>query len=171
MARPTVVFPQPDSPTRPIVSPLRSVNDTPSTARTSLFFRGMMPPKTGKRTFRSCTSRMTSEVSMAVVVKVAADPMIGRGFDQRWFDAGAGLEPLGATRGELAADRKVVDVGNRARNRRQPFRPRPVHPRQRSEQSSCVWMQRVVEQLADGRHLLDLAAVHDGDAVARFGDD
>src|SRR5918993_3078312 len=129
IARPTVVFPHPDSPTRPMVSPLRSVNDTPSTARTSLFFRGMTPPKTGKRTFRSCTSRMTSEVSMAVVVKVAADPVVGRGFDQRWFDTGAGLEPLGTARRELAPNRKMVDVGHRARNRRQPLRPRAVDPR------------------------------------------
>src|SRR5918999_5084489 len=116
IARPTVVFPHPDSPTRPIVSPRRSANETPSTARTSPVFRGMMPPKVGNRTFRSCTSRMTSEVSMAVVVQVAAHPVIGCGFDQRRLDAGTRLEPLGAARRELAADRQAVNVGYRARN-------------------------------------------------------
>ena len=35
MQRPVVVLPQPDSPTRPSVSPRRIVKLTPSTARTS----------------------------------------------------------------------------------------------------------------------------------------
>src|SRR5687768_15380508 len=171
MARPTVVLPHPDSPTRPIVSPRWRVNDTPSTARTSPFFRGMMPPKTGKRTFRSCTSRMTSEVSMAVVVEVAPYPVIWRGFDERWLDAGTRLEPLGTTGRELAADGKVVNIWNRSRNRRQAVSLRSVNARQRPEQPPRVRVQRVVKQFANRGNLLDLSAVHDGNAVARLGHD
>ena len=39
MARPVVLLPQPDSPTRPRVSPRRRLNATPSTARTSPMWR------------------------------------------------------------------------------------------------------------------------------------
>src|SRR5271169_3822423 len=42
-SRPSVLFPDPDSPTRPRVSPASTSNDTLSTARTSPFGR---PPKT-----------------------------------------------------------------------------------------------------------------------------
>ena len=61
MARPVVLLPQPDSPTRPKVSPRRTSNDTPSTAFTLPTWRRMTAPAiTGKWTFRSLTSRTVS---------------------------------------------------------------------------------------------------------------
>ena len=44
IARPVVDLPQPDSPTRPSVSPRFMVNETPSTARTSPMWRWMIRP-------------------------------------------------------------------------------------------------------------------------------
>ena len=47
-SRPTVVLPQPDSPTRPSVSPRWMTRSTPSTARTSATCRWSTPARTGK---------------------------------------------------------------------------------------------------------------------------
>ncbi len=48
MARPMVVLPDPDSPTRPSVSPRSIVNETPSTARTQPVRLRMTPVRIGK---------------------------------------------------------------------------------------------------------------------------
>ena len=48
MSRPTVVLPQPDSPTSPSVSPARTSKSTPSTARTWPTTRCSAPARTGK---------------------------------------------------------------------------------------------------------------------------
>ena len=53
--RPVVVFPQPDSPTSPSVSPLLRKKETLSTAFTT-FFSNILPPATGKYCFRFWTS-------------------------------------------------------------------------------------------------------------------
>ena len=47
-ARPVVLLPQPDSPTRPSVSPLRISKLTSSTARTSPLLRWKTPVRIGK---------------------------------------------------------------------------------------------------------------------------
>src|SRR5918995_2262414 len=161
IARPTVVLPQPDSPTRPMVSPRPRESDTPSTARTSAFFRGMIPPKTGKRTCRSCTSRMTSsEVAMTLVVKVAAYPVARGRFGQRRLDVVAGLEALGATSRELASGRQPMNVGHRSGNGGEPPRRLAVDARQRRKQTARVRMQRIVEQLPDRCDFLNPSTVH-----------
>src|SRR3954470_2731170 len=105
-ARPTVVLPLPDSPTRPSVSPCSSVNDTPFTACTSLFLRSSRPPNTGNLTSRFLTSRM---VGMLVgdSVKVAAHEMSRRALDELRLDAGAGIESIGAARRKFAAGRQI----------------------------------------------------------------
>src|SRR5215475_15462629 len=56
IVRPTVDLPQPDSPTRPNVSPALIWNDTPSTARTSPDTREKRPLMIGKCFLRPCTS-------------------------------------------------------------------------------------------------------------------
>ena len=54
--RPVVVFPHPDSPTRPRVCPLDTDRSIPSTARTApTFCRKMMPRVTGKCLTRAVT--------------------------------------------------------------------------------------------------------------------
>src|SRR5690349_12783041 len=61
MARPVVDLPQPDSPTRPSVSPRFTVKSSPSTARTLPTSRcKMMPSVIGKCIFRPSTRRMVS---------------------------------------------------------------------------------------------------------------
>ena len=53
IVRPIVVLPQPDSPTRPSVSPSRTVKLTPSTAFTQAVTFCITPERTGKYFFRS----------------------------------------------------------------------------------------------------------------------
>ena len=55
-SRPTVVLPQPDSPTSPSVSPRRIVKLTPSTAWTLAIVRWRTPPRIGNCLTRSRTS-------------------------------------------------------------------------------------------------------------------
>src|SRR6266542_3192460 len=70
MARPVVDLPQPDSPTRPSVSPRLMENDTPSTARTAPTLRWkMMPWVSGKCITRSRTSSSVSSPVVAGVVE------------------------------------------------------------------------------------------------------
>ncbi len=58
MARAVVLLPQPDSPTRPSVSPCWTVKLTPSTARTKPCWRFKSQPREkGKWTWRLRTSR------------------------------------------------------------------------------------------------------------------
>ena len=56
MQRPVVLLPQPDSPTRPSVSPASRSKLTPLTACTLSTSRPSQPPVIGKRLTRSLTS-------------------------------------------------------------------------------------------------------------------
>ena len=60
ISRAVVDLPQPDSPTIPSVSPRRTSNDTPSTARTAPTWRWSRPWRIGKCLTRSRTSTSTS---------------------------------------------------------------------------------------------------------------
>src|SRR5688572_24476916 len=122
MASPVVLLPQPDSPTRPKVSPRRTSNDTPSTAFTLPTWRRMTAPAmTGKWTFRSLTSRTISVpvVSGAELgMEMAGREMIGSAPHQhRALAADVGGAP--AARREGAARRQVGEVGRRALDRHQ----------------------------------------------------
>src|SRR5476651_1426519 len=134
IARPTVVLPQPDSPTSPSVSPWLSANDTPSTARTSPVLRSSTPPKIGNLTFRSWTSRMGGIVFVGDSVKVAADEMARCAFDQRRLGAGTRFESIGAARRELAAGRQLENVGDRSGDGCEACGFVAVHARQGTEQ-------------------------------------
>ena len=67
MARPVVLLPQPDSPTMPRVSPLRTSNEIPLTAFT---LRPVRP--TGNSTTRSSTRKRTSSVLRRCALPVPA---------------------------------------------------------------------------------------------------
>src|SRR2546425_11659665 len=108
MARPTVLLPQPDSPTRPRVSPSCRSKLTPSTARTSAILRASTPPTTGNRTERSRISR--SFASGIITNQVAADPVAGTRFKQLRLDRFALLEFLRAAGYKLAADGEVENT-------------------------------------------------------------
>src|SRR5215469_3091866 len=61
--RPSVVLPQPDSPTRPSVSPRRMSNDTPETALIEAIFRWTTRLVTGNSLTRSRTSTRTESLA------------------------------------------------------------------------------------------------------------
>ena len=73
---PTVVLPQPDSPTRASVRPAPIANETPSTARTCPIVRRNNPRRIGKCTFRSRTS--SNAPLCAAGNAAAAAPASGR---------------------------------------------------------------------------------------------
>src|SRR5581483_10180697 len=76
MARPVVDLPQPDSPTRPSVSPRLISKETPSTAFTSATFRWKIRPAvTGKYIFRSSTRTSVSPIRALVSAPDARDPL------------------------------------------------------------------------------------------------
>src|SRR5436190_12476350 len=145
MARPTVVLPLPDSPTRPSVSPCSRVNDTPATACTSLFLRSSTPPNTGNLTSRFLTSRMVG-MFVGDSVQVAAHEMSGRALDEPRLDIGARLESIGAARGEFAAGRQIENVGHRAGDGGHALRLIAVDAGQPSDQAARVGMHRLLEQ-------------------------
>src|SRR5699024_5499027 len=58
--RPVVDLPQPDSPTKPSVSPFCNVSETPSTALTAPIFRPNIPPVIGKYFFKLLASSSVS---------------------------------------------------------------------------------------------------------------
>src|SRR4051812_12323131 len=120
MARPTVVLPLPDSPTRPSVSPCSGENATPATACPSLFLRSRRPPNTGNLTSRFLTSRMIG-MFVGDSVEMAAHKMSGSALDELRLNAGARLEPCRAACGEFAAGRQIENVGHRAGDRGQPL--------------------------------------------------
>src|SRR3954471_9604256 len=60
IVRPTVVLPQPDSPTRPSVSPRLIENVTSSTAFTQATVRCRRPPRTGKYLTKRATSSIVA---------------------------------------------------------------------------------------------------------------
>src|SRR5437879_6943993 len=65
MVRPSVDLPQPDSPTRPSVSPALISRSTPSTARTCATVRCRTPEATGNQVFRPRTETNGSDVVQA----------------------------------------------------------------------------------------------------------
>src|SRR4051812_34720396 len=111
IARPTVLLPQPDSPTSPNVSPLFRSKLTPSTALTSATLRANTPPVTGKRTNRSCTSSSFSILQVWWIHEMAAHPVSRGVLDQLRFDLVARLKPLRTSRDELACGRKLENAG------------------------------------------------------------
>src|SRR6185295_2512163 len=71
MARPVVDLPQPDSPTRPSVSPFSTKKSMPSTARTAPTWRWkMIPCVSGKCILRACTLRRFFPLSMVAVERL-----------------------------------------------------------------------------------------------------
>ena len=124
IARPTVVLPQPDSPTSPSVSPRASVErDAVDGAHLGRLARSRTPPKTGKRTCRSCTSRMASDVAHGTrrdrwqrtqwpgAPSMSGGSMSAHG-SKRSGQRVTNLQPAG----------RSMDVGHDPGNRRQPLR-------------------------------------------------
>src|SRR5665213_978172 len=188
--RPTVDLPQPDSPTRPSVSPLSIEKLTPSTANTVPAACCNSPLRIGKCFFRSRTSStvaagatpVVGETSgIAVPVELvrapARRPMTGALLLVGRIGLPATVFGVRTARRKHAAVRQVRQGRDHAGNFLEPcagFYLLAAHQRKardRSHQPVRVGMLRPHEQLLD-RRLLDLAAgVHDDDALRGLGDD
>src|SRR6186997_1270061 len=170
IARPVVLLPQPDSPTRPRVSPRSISNVTPSTAWTSPTWRWrMIPSRIGNQTFRPSSRRSGTLPAAAVapveVIRPASvvmeDPafavVLGLGWDRQ--PAGRGPERerplLGLDIGDHA-----LQVGGRA----DPSRPDLVDHAGRRRGRHEAWAQRLA-----GSRLLLGRGVEAGDLMGRPG--
>ena len=166
MMRPTVVLPQPDSPTRPSVSPGAIANETSSTAFTIAVFDDRKPAPAAliaKVLVQAARPR-------AAASPVALSPRPAPGFGARGRrHERAGRDLVGAPAGgtmaagdrraapgpgsqtvdaERTARRKAAAGGRRAQIRRQaldglePLSARQVEPRHRAHQADRVGMAR-----------------------------
>ena len=154
MQRPVVVLPQPDSPTRPSVSPRRRVKLTPSTARISPACRPRSPLRTGKCLTRSRTSRMTSVLGRSLGslgrARRSPAPSAGRARPLPSRRSRAGRSPIGSSGGrsraqrstaeraagqERAARRQAREVGRLALDGVEPGAARLVQARDRAQQA------------------------------------
>src|SRR5947199_218611 len=129
MQRPSVDLPQPDSPTRPSVSPRASSSETPSTARSTSrlvrFRRSVALRPTGKLISRSVTSssglgtydhRLAARVFGAVLV-IETTHGAAAEVDQRDRPLGTVRPHEAAARMEATAGRRRGEVGWRAGDR------------------------------------------------------
>src|SRR5271157_1219510 len=118
MHLPMVVFPEPDSPTSPNVSPFRIEKETPLTALTWALTLPRIPPRMGKNFTMSFTARKSSlDNGTTLLVQMALDEVPWIGLDVRWLLLPAEVPGIGATRMEPAPRRRGDEVGDRPRNR------------------------------------------------------
>src|SRR5690242_9625625 len=157
--RPVVVLPQPDSPTRPTVSPRRMSKVMPSTARTAA--GGPLahsPRRTGKCFTRSLTSSSlgtsssfgTASGGAAIVISLLREQTANRapvpGLDERHL-AGLALRasPVAARR-EGATGGEVRRSGRAPLDRQEPLVGTP-ELRQRVDEPARVGMSRMLEHV------------------------
>src|SRR5262245_8098014 len=169
--RPVVDLPQPDSPTRPSVSPAMMSNDTSSTAWTRATSRENSPPRIGKYFLRFLTFSKASGMAGPSVEE--AGHLVARPDFFEWWRVFK-MHRLGerAARREPAPGLDVAAQSRHgARNRLELLllRGREVDPRDRAQEALRVGVQRLLEQLGHGRFLDDLRAVHDDDALGGLG--
>src|SRR5690348_7852358 len=171
MQRPVVVLPQPDSPTRPSVSPRRTVKLTPSTAFTAAAGAANMPPPTGKCLTRFSTSSSASlmrgfhRLRLAELGRYPAGRSMTRRQRLERRCVAAALDAIGAARREGAAGRKTREVGGLPLDRIEARAARLVEPRHRAQQAERVRVARVCIELRRARLLHDAARIHDVDAI------
>src|SRR6266849_4525882 len=167
MQRPVVVFPLPDSPTRPNVSPSSIAKLTSSTALTTV------PERKRPLTRPKCLTRWLTSTSgiglQPCIVQIAlrlvlrSDDVIGGRVERAW------IEPIRASRIECATGRQRAEHRHRTVNRAQTLSA--CASRYRREKPTRVGMLRTLEDLPYRSFFDDTARVHDGDAIGGFGDD
>src|SRR6185369_2735261 len=167
-ARPVVVFPQPDSPTSPKVSPFVIVKLTSSTAFTCETTRDSTPRRTGKYFFRLRISRSAWSGSGMNT----ADLLICcHGFQGNFRD-GTFRCPLAATGGEGTACGQMKQIRNHAFNHIQSGFPGHARSQFRNgmEQTLSIWMLRVVKDVHDRTDLDNLSRIHHRDIFSDLCD-
>src|SRR5271156_6473457 len=169
--RATVDLPQPDSPTRPSVSPLATVNETPSTARTA----GRSPRSRGAHVVTPVNAkffRKPSTSSSGVTVfseRVTCDLVFLPDDRLRWLTASTTLHGVGTAILIPAPIRRMAKRGDHAWNRVEPHLD--IDTRDRAYKRPCIGMNRRTKELANRRRLHQLARMHNGDPLAGLRDD
>src|SRR5712692_3615612 len=164
-----VVLPQPDSPTRPSVSPLLMVKLMPSTALTQPWALPNIECPTAKYFFRSRTSNNGSPTRGLLDGQPTphagpvAHVLLAR------FLGTTAFHHVPAAGMKSTAGGRVGKVRGLARDDVQ--RLLGAELRYRVQQRPSVGMLGVVEQAAHRLHLHDLARVHHCDLVAHLGHD
>src|SRR5437867_6050701 len=174
MQRPVVDLPQPDSPTRPSVSPALMSKETPSTAWTRATSRENRPPLMGKCLIRFLTRRRGSGMALVLFsVEPAGDSVARAHFFEDGVLVLADGHGVGATRLELAALGEVQEARHDAGDGLEPLllRRGEVDPWDGAQEPLGVGVERLLEELLDRRLLDDLSGAHDHDALGRLGDD
>src|SRR5215831_18932444 len=181
-ARPTVDFPQPDSPTNPSVSPREIVKLTPSTAKTVPTPRCNSPFRIGKCFLRSCTSSTIPFGSgIAIPIKLTRTPASGPMAWELLFVIGipvaAAVHGVRAARREHTAHGEMAQRRHHAGNFLKPIRvvlglaPHEWKPRDRCHQPLRIGVLRSRKQFFY-RRLLDLApGIHDDHALRHLRHD
>src|SRR5215510_5516007 len=154
MQRPVVDFPQPDSPTRPRVSPAWMSKLTPSTAWTRATSREKSPPLMGKCLTSLLTRRSASAMAVSLcvwLVEPAGDLVPRLHFLEGGLLLGVHRLHELAAGGEAAAGRHVQQARHHPRDRLQALLlgRRQVDARDRTEQALGVGVERLLEQLLD----------------------
>src|SRR6185369_11318752 len=155
--RPTVDLPQPDSPTRPSVSPAKISNDTPSTARTT-----SVEPSTGKCLTRPLTLTSVSLINPFVVgcdcgskiVKHATHFNVAVELIQRNLFRRATRHTMRTARREVTTGRQIRRSRHDAFDRLEPLFLYHLRARElwdRTQQALRVRMLGPCKQLVDGR--------------------
>src|SRR5215471_18351637 len=170
MSLAVVVLPHPDSPMSPSVSRGRMEKSTPSTA-----FTHVAPPpsrrrRTGKCFFSPRTSRTVSVTPRAFAFQepAAGDAAVAEVDVAGLLGPAASLH-VRAARVERTAGGESSQVGRLPRNRIEGVLAAEL--RHRAEECTRVRMLGMVEQLANGGCLHDLAGVHHGHPVTHLGHD
>src|ERR1700726_3870006 len=163
IALPKVDLPQPDSPTRPSVSPASSSKDTSSTARTA-------PCAVWYWTQRLSTDNSGMSRQLLLGGETRRRPP-GHQRHQPGPLRAATIEGGGAAVLKGAAGRQLRERRDAAADLGQSTTAPPLRRRRGAEQAACIAMQRPFEQRLD-RRLLDLASgIHHHDAVGGLGND
>src|SRR5262245_50777177 len=168
--RPVVVLPQPDSPTRPTVSPLLMSKVMPSTARTA---PPAPPPKSPLRTGKCLTTFFTWMRAGGAGVTLVLREQAAHGVSLAGLDEGHhALHALGlrlvAARGEGTAVGQVGGIGRPALDGHQSLLG-AAQLGEGVDEAPRVGMARVLEDAVHVPLLHDLAGVHDHDPVAELG--
>src|SRR5262245_46390203 len=160
-----VVFPHPDSPMSPSVSPAWIAKSMSSTALTTVAGPPKSRCRTGKCFFRPRTSRTGEDI---VQEPAAGDAPVARA-EVRRLVGHAARHDLRAARVERAAGREPGQVRGLTADGIERFLAAEL--RHRADQGARVGMLGGVEELAHRRLLDDLARVHDGHPVAHLRND
>src|SRR5208282_174020 len=169
--RPSVDLPEPDSPTRPNVSPRRISRLTPATAFKVSFVRESSPSLPAGNSFqRSSTRRSGSVIGAAAIFSdaEAGDMMTWRFHFQGWIGCGASGYRKRAARMKPASARRPERARYRSGNRLQAMARRAIDARNRCQQPFGVWVQRIAEQLRGRRLFHHARGVQNRDVVGVF---